>query len=324
MSTIFPHTNTEAEVDYNLVSLGDVVLGFGSRNITTKTYKNTIVIVGNSKRNLKDFIEYFSYADGAILRFFRGRLTTTVPNIFLRDIVGVNISGNGDYLAVNSLGQIINVFRKEYQVKELSDVVDSVAPNKFALTYRANSGWEYRPEASALGRFDDVTFAVVPYGVFVSYFALTNQGGFGNTFRILPLEIRWDSAPRLGADLDCNGRVINNLQYLCQNLEATQPLSSLSVDTIAHSEANITCTTAVKVLALDLIVNKSHLKFFTLNVVNFSGILSFNAQADIVFENGYIPKTQKPDNTYTLLLYKDDVRLKVVIIYKNRNLAKYG
>ena len=167
---IFPHTTDESLADYNLIPVGTLLLGFVSRNITTKTYKNSIAIVGNSKRNLKDFIQYYTYSDGAILRYYKGQLTTTVPNIYLRDISGVVTGGVGTYLAVNSLGQVINTVRKEYQIKQLSDVVNTVAPNKYALTYNAsNEEWYYAPEASALGRFDDVTFATPQYGVFVSY-----------------------------------------------------------------------------------------------------------------------------------------------------------
>jgi hypothetical protein len=322
MSTIFPHTVNESTADYNLIPVGTLLVGFTSKNITTKTYKNTPVIVGNSKRNLKDFIEYYSYSDGSLLRFSKGRLTTTVPNIYLRDIEGTVIGGEGDYLAVTSSGTVTDVDRKEYSVSELSDVADTVAPNKYALTYNGVS-WEYRPEASALGRFDNVTFATPAYGVFVSYFAPTNVGGFGETYRILPLSISWDRSPVLGGALDCNGKVINNLIYQCQNIEAALPLSNASIDTTTYSEANIVCTNDVKVLSLNILVNQSHLKFFTLNIINFVGIISFKADADIVFENGYLPNISKPDNTYTLLVYKDDVKLKVTILYKNRNMEAF-
>lgn len=323
MTSIFPHTVNEADADYNMVSLGTVLLGFTSRNISTKTYKNTVAIVGNSKRNLKDFIEYSSYSDGAILRFYRGQLTTTVPNIYLRDISGVMIGGAGDYLAVNSSGNVVNVVRKEYTVKQLSDVVDTVAPNKYALIH--NSGtWSYFPEASALGRFDDVSFATVPYGVFVSFFASPNNGGFGNTYRILPLSIAWDRTPTLGGALNCNGKSLNNLLHICQNISATQPLSSLIIDTIQYSEANVVCTNTVKVLNIQLLINNNHLKFFTLNFSNFVGLVSFKADADIIFENGYLPKIDRPDNTYTLMVYKDDVKLRVVILHKSRNMSVFS
>jgi len=322
MSTIFPHTINESEADYNLVPVGTLLLGFTSRNITTKTYKNTVIIAGNSKRNLKDFIEYYSYSDGSILRFENGKLTTTVPNIYLRDIEGTVIGGAGDYLAVTTLGTVTNVSRKEYSVSELSDVVDTVAPNKYALTYNGVS-WEYRPEASALGRFDDVTFSTPAYGVFVSFFAPSGTGGFGESYRILPLNISWDRSPILGGALDCNGKVLNNLIYQCQDIEAILPLSSASIDTITYNETNIVCADTVKVLSLNVLVNQSHLKFFTLNIINFVGILSFSADADIVFENGYLPKISKLDNTYTLLVYKDDVKLKVIILYKNRNMEAF-
>lgn len=321
-STIFPHTVNESAADYDLIPVGTLLLGFVSRNLTTKTYKNTIAIVGNSKRNLKDFIEYSSFSDGSILRYYKGQLTTVVPNIYLRDISGVDISGNAPYLAVTSLGAITNADRKEYQLKELSDVVDTVAPNKYALTYN-NGFWGYAPEASVLGRFDDVSYAVVPYGVFVSYFLPTNLGGFGNTYRILPLTISWDKAPVLGGNLNCNGKSVNNLTHLCQNIEAQQPLSSLVIDAIQHSEANIVCADEVKVLDLQFLVNQENLKFFTLNIINFVGLISFKADADISFENGYIPKIVKPDNTYTLLIYKDDVKLKIIILHKNRNMTAF-
>jgi hypothetical protein len=322
-STIFPHTTDESAADYNLIPVGTLLLGFVSKNIATKTYKNNIAIVGNSKRNLKDFIEYSSFSDGSILRYYKGQLTTVVPNIYLQDIGGTNIGGVGDYLAVTSLGNIVNVDRKEYQLKELSDVVDTVAPNKYALTY--NGGvWGYAPEASALGRFDDVSYAVVPYGVFVSYFAPTNVGGFGNTYRILPLTIDWDKAPVLGGNLNCNGKTIRNLRYNCQNISSAQPLSSLVIDTIQHSEANIICSDGVKVLDIQLLINNNHLKFFTLNLSNFAGIVSFKADADISFENGYLPKISKPENTYTLLIYKDDVKIKVVILHKNRDMESFS
>lgn len=321
--TIFPHTVNEADADYNLISVGTVLLGFSSRNISTKTYKNTVVLVGNSKRNLKDFIEYSSYSDGAILRFYRGRLTTTVPNIYLRDISGVVIGGAGDYLAVNSSNNVVNTVRKEYTVKQLSDVADTVAPNKYVLTH--NSGtWGYFPEASALGRFDDVTFAVVPYGVFVSYFASPNAGGFGSSYRILPLTISWDRVPTLGGTMNCNGKSLNNLWHNCQNISAIQPLSSLIIDTIQYSEANVVCTNAVKVLNIQILINNNHLKFFTLNLSSFVGLVSFKADADVIFENGYLPKIDKPDNTYTLIVYKDDVKLRVVILHKSRNMSVFS
>jgi hypothetical protein len=320
MTTIFPHTVNEADADYNLVSLGTVLLGFTSRNISTKTYKNTVVIVGNSKRNLKDFIEYYSYSDGSLLRFSRGKLTTTVPNIYLRDIEGTAIVGIGDYLAVTSLGTVTNVVRKEYSVSQLSDVVDSISPDKYALTYNGDV-WAYAPEASALGRFEDVTFATVPYGVFVSYFAPANVGGFGNSYRILPLSITWDRSPILGGTLNCNGKSLRNLTYYSQNILASSPVSTLSVDTITYNEINIVCENNVKVLSLDIIVNQAHLKYFTLNLINFEGILSLSsAQAEIIFENGYLAKTKGKDNTYTLLVYRDDVKLRVIMLHKNRNL----
>jgi hypothetical protein len=321
-STIFPHTRNEIAADYNLIPVGTLLLGFTTKNITTKTYKNTVSIVGDSKRKLKNFIEYYSYSDGSILRFYKGKLTTTVPNIYLRDIEGTIIDGAGNYLAVSTLGTVTNVDRKEYSVNELSDVVDTVAPNKYALTY-ITGRWEYRPEASALGRFDDVTFAKPAYGVFVSYFAPTNAGGFGETYRILPLSISWDKLPVLGGALDCNGKVINNLIYQCQNIEAALPLSNVSIDTITYSEANITCANTVKVLSLNILVNQSHLKFFTLNISNFAGLLSFSADADIVLENGYLPKISKSDNTYTLMVYTDDVKLKIAILHKNRNMTTF-
>jgi hypothetical protein len=325
-STIFPHTVNEADADYNLIPIGTILLGFGSRNITTKTYKNTIIIVGNSKRKLKDFIQYYSYSDGAILRFYKNQLTTTVPNIYLKDISGTVMEGVGDYLAVNSLGNVVNVHRKEYQVKELSDVIDSIAANKYALTYFFNGvvgEWRYAPEASALGRFDDVTFAVVPYGVFVSYFAPINAGGFGNSYRILPISISWDKAPVLGSNLNCDGHVVNNLTYLCQNLEAEEPNSSLVVDTVKNSESNIVCGNSVKVLNIQLLISSNHLKFFTLNIINFVGLISFKADADIMMENGYLPKSTKSNNTYTLLIYRDDAKLKINILHKNRNMAAF-
>lgn len=321
-STIFPHTVNESVVDYNLIPVGTLLLGFTTKNLTTKTYKNNIAIVGNSKRNFKDFIEYYSFSDGSIIRYYKGKLTTVVPNIYLRDISGVNISGNAPYLAVTALGNIVNADRKEYQLKELSDVVDTVSPNKYALTYNGEI-WSYAPESSALSRFDDVSYAIVPYGVFVSYFAPTNVGGFGDTYRILPLAINWDKAPRLGGNLNCNGKSINNLTYLCQNFEAQQPLSSLVIDAVKNSESNIICTNEVKVLDLQFIVNSDHLKFFTLNIINFVGLISFKADAEIIFENGYLPKITKPDNTYTLLIYRDDVKLKIIILYKNRNMTAF-
>lgn len=321
-STIFPHTVNESVVDYNLIPVGTLLLGFTTKNLTTKTYKNNIAIVGNSKRNLKDFIQYYSFSNGSILRYYKGQLTTVVPNIYLRDISGVNISGNATYLAVTALGNIVNTDRKEYQLKELSDVIDTVASNKYALTYNGEV-WGYAPESSALSRFDDVSYAIVSYGVFVSYFAPTNVGGFDNTYRILPLTIDWDKAPRLGGNLNCNGKSINNLTYLCQNFEAQQPLSSLVIDTVKNSESNIVCTDEVKALDLQFTVNSDHLKFFTLNVINFVGLISFKADAEIIFENGYLPKITKPDNTYTLLIYRDDVKLKIIILYKNRNMTAF-
>lgn len=326
-STIFPHTANENKADYNLIPVGTLLLGFATKNITTKTYKNSVVIVGNSKRNLKDFVKYYTYSDGAILRYYKGQLTTTVPNIYLKDLVGVSIGGAGDYLTVNSLGNVTNTSRKEYQLRELSDVVDGSAPNKYALTYFTNvfgsGSWSYAPEASALGRFDDVSYAIVPYGIFVSYFASANVGGFGNTYKILPLTINWDKAPRLGGNLNCNGKSINNLTYLCQNFEAQQPLSSLVIDTVKNSEANIVCTNEVKVLDLQFLANSNYLKFFTLNVINFVGLISFKADAEIIFENGYLPKITMPDNTYTLLIYRDDVKLRIIILPKNRNLNDF-
>ena len=321
-STIFPHTVNESLVDYNLIPVGTLLLEFTTKNLTTKTYKNNIAIVGNSKRNFKDFIEYYSFSDGSILRYYKGQLTTVVPNIYLRDISGVNISGNSPYLAVTALGNIVNADRKEYQLKELSDVVDTVAPNKYALTYNGDV-WGYAPESSALSRFDDVSYAIVPYGVFVSYFAPTNGGGFGNSYRILPLTINWDKAPRLGGNLNCNGKSITNLTYLCQNFEAQQPLSSLLIDIVRNSEANVVCTNEVKVLDLQFLTNSNYLKFFTLNIINFVGLISFKADAEIIFENGYLPKITKPDNTYTLLIYRDDVKLKIIILYKNRNMTAF-
>jgi hypothetical protein len=320
--TIFPHTTNENVADYNLIPVGTLLLGFLTKNITTKTYKNSITIVGNSKRNLKDFIQYSSFSDGSILRYYKGQLTTVVPNIYIKDISGVQISGSAPYLAVTSFGTIVNADRKEYQVKELSDVVDAVAANKYALTYNGEV-WGYAPESSALGRFDDVSYAVVSYGVFVSYFLDTSFGGFGNSYRILPFTISWDKAPVLGGNLNCNSKVLNNLTYLCQNLEAQQPLSSLVVDTIQHSEANIVCANEVKVLDLQFLVNSNHLKFFTLNLLNFVGIISFRADAEISFENGYLPKITKSDNTYSLLIYKDDVKLKIIVLYKNRNMTAF-
>ena len=322
---IFPHTTDESLADYNLIPVGTLLLGFVSKNITTKTYKNSIAIVGNSKHNLKDFIQYYTYSDGAILRYYKGQLTTTVPNIYLRDISGVVTGGAGTYLAVNSLGQVINTVRKEYQIKQLSDVVNTVAPNKYALTYNAsNEEWYYAPEASALGRFDDVTFATPQYGVFVSYFQELRFGGFGESYRILPLSIAWDRLPILGGSLNCNGKSIKNLIYHCQNISATQPLSSLIIDTIQHSEANVVCANGVKVLDIQLIINNNHLKFFTVNLSNFAGIVSFKADADISFENGYLPNISKPENTYTLLIYKDDVKIKVVILHKNRDMESFS
>jgi hypothetical protein len=325
--SIFPHTVNENTADYNLIPVGTLLLGFMSKNITTKTYKNSVAIVGNSKRNLKDFIKYYTYSDGAILRFYKGQLTTTVPNIYLRDISGVVIGGAGTYLAVNSLGQVINTVRKEYQIKQLSDVVNTVAPNKYALTYNAsNEEWYYAPEASALSKFDDIEYelAPIPYACLVSNFAPTNRGGFGNTKKVLPLSIRWDRSPVLGGALNCNGKSLNNLIYNCQNISATQPLSSLIIDTIQHSETNVVCTNGVKVLNIQLVINNNHLKFFTLNLSNFTGIVSFKADADIRFENGYLPKISKPENTYTLLIYKDDVKIKVVILHKNRNMGSFS
>ena len=326
-SSIFPHTVNEDDADYNLIGVGTVLVGFTSRNITTKTYKNTVVIVGNSKRKLKDFIEYYSYMDGAILRFYRGKLITTMPNVYLKDISGVVIGGAGSYLAVNSLGNVVNINRKEYQVKELSDVVDTISPNKYALTHYTDNFsyayWGYAPEASALGRFDDVTFATAPYSVFVSYFAAVNAGGFGLGYKILPLTISWDKIPTLGGSLNCNGKSLNNLRYNCQNISTSQPLSSLIIDTIEYSEANVVCTNSVKVLDLQILINNNHLKFFTLNLSGFVGLVSFKADADIVFENGYLPKINKPDNTYTLMVYKDDVKLRVIIIHKSRNMESF-
>jgi hypothetical protein len=319
-TTIFPHTVNENKADYNLIPVGTLLLGFTSKNITTKTYKNNVAIVGNSKRNLKDFIEYYSYSDGSILRFYKGKLTTTVPNIYLRDIEGTVIAGIGDYLAVTSLGTVTNVGRKEYSVSQLSDVVDSISSDKYALTYNGDV-WVYAPEASALGRFEDVTFATVPYGVFVSYFAPVNQGGFGNSYRILPLSITWDRSPILGGTLNCNGKSLRNLTYYSQNIQASSPVSTLSVDTITYNEINIICEDNVKVLSLDIIVNQTHLKYFTLNLINFEGILSLSSsQAEIIFENGYLAKTKGKDNTYTLLAYRDDVKLRVIMLHKNRNL----
>lgn len=324
---IFPHTTDESLADYNLIPVGTLLLGFVSKNITAKTYKNNAAIVGNSKRNLKDFIQYYTYSDGAILRYYKGQLTTTVPNIYLRDISGVVTGGVGTYLAVNSLGQVINTVRKEYQVKQLSDVVDTVAPNKYALTYNAsNEEWYYAPEASTLSKFDDVEYLPPPksYACLVSYFAPASQGGFGNTKKVLPLSIRWDKSPVLGGALNCNGKSLNNVVYNCQNISATQPLSSLIIDTIQHSEANVVCTNEVKVLNIQLIINNNHLKFFTVNLSNFAGIVSFKADADISFENGYLPKISKPENTYTLLIYKDDVKIKVVILHKNRDMESFS
>ena len=323
MTTIFPHTVNESAADYNLIPVGTLLLGFVTKNITTKTYSNGIAIAGNSKRNLKDFIEYSSYSDRAILRFENGKLTTTVPNIALRDIEGTNISGGGEYLAVTSLGTVINVGRKEYSVSQLSDVVDSVSPSKYALTY-INGGWEYRPEASALGRFDDVTFATPSYGVFVSYFEQPNNGGFGNSYRILPLSIVWDRSPILGGALNGNGKAILNSPSFCQSLLATTPVSSLQIDTIQYSAASLVCSDEVKVLALDVVINQEHCKFFTLNLVNFAGILSLtSSQAAICFENGYIDKIRGKDSTYTLLIYKDDVKLKIIVLHKNRNMEAF-
>jgi hypothetical protein len=324
MTTIFPHTVNESAADYNLIPVGTLLLGFVTKNITTKTYSNGIAIVGNSKRQLKDFIEYSSYSDGAILRYYRGKLTTVVPNIYLKDIEGTNISGGGVYLAVTSLGTVINVGRKEYSVAQLSDVADGVSPNKYALTYTTNGisgSWNYFPEASALGRFDDVTFATPSYGVFVSYFEEPRFGGFGLTYRILPLSIVWDRSPILGGALNGNGKAILNSPSFCQSLLATTPVSSLQIDTIQYSAANLVCSDEVKVLALDVVINQEHCKFFTLNLLNFAGILSLtSSQAAICFENGYIGKMKGKDNTYTLLIYKDDVKLKIIVLHKNRNL----
>jgi hypothetical protein len=324
MTTIFPHTINENEADYNLIPVGTLLLGFVSKNITTKTYKNSAVIVGSSKRNLKDFIEYYSYSDGSILRFQKGKLTTTVPNIYLKDIEGTVIGGIGDYLAITNLGTVINVGRKEYSVSQLSDVVDTVSPDKYALTYNG-AVWTYAPEASALGRFDNVTFATVPYGVFVSYFLPVNLGGFGETYRILPLTINWDKVPVLGGNLNANGKCILNSPALCQTISATTPVSTVQIDTIKYSASNIVCSNGVKVLVLDILTNQDHCKLFTLNLINFEGILSLtSSQADILFENGYLPKINGIDNTYTLMVYRDDVKLRVIILHKNRKLNVFA
>lgn len=327
-TTIFPHTVNETKADYNLIGIGNVLIGFTSLNVTTKTYKNTVVVIGSSKRNLKDFIDYYSYTDGAILRFYKGKLTTTLPNIYLKDISGINISGSGIYLGVTSLGNVINIGRKEYQVRGLSDVANTTSPNKYVLTSYIDAygrvTWNYTPEASALGRFDDVTFATVPYGVFVSYFAPTNEGGFGLSYRILPFTIGWDRLPTLGSNLNCNGKVLNNLSFTCQNISTSQPLTSLIIDTIKYSEANIVCTSMVKMLDIQLLTNIDHLKFFTLNLSGFIGLVSFKADADIALENGYLPKITRPDNTYTLIIYKDDVKIRVRILHKSRNMGSFS
>ena len=140
----------------------------------------------------------------------------------------------------------------------------------------------------------------------------------------MPLTIIWDKAPTLGGRFNCNGKSLNNLRYHCQSISATQPLSSLIVDTIQYSEVNIVCTNAVKILDLQILINNNHLKFFTLNLSGFVGLVSFKADADIIFENGYLPKITKPDNTYTLMIYKDDVKLRVVIVHKNRNMESFS
>lgn len=332
------------------VNLGEIALNLTTKNIYTKLLDGSVVIVGKSIRNLRDFNNFilgskssnfsyslvqFKYLDDIGLT-----LTTSYAYISIADITNVSINKeelNETYLVLDEYNKLVNLPEKKYNLSELADV-DIISQlsseyNNFVLT--ANYGytnitkdpfistlnytWSLKPDASSLKTLDDIDYNQPAKG-----YLLKNNIEQVNSAKILrtsKLSIEWDKTPELISNLNCNLNYLFNLTYTSKYLELNNKVENVNCDFNLFSFYYIQCTD-VLVITLNLNIainfNDAGIKLNGIILNNFKGIIRFANTVE--YENGIAPILIEDCNILSLLTYQDESITVTRVLHKGISL----
>lgn len=321
---IFSHTWNISKVNWTTIPIGNIVIDFSSKKIWTKTLLNQIVRTNTGANFLTDFsvFSYSSLTEGSFLRFKTNGtkliLTTVVPTFKLNDITGIFTTPSG-FLGVNTSGQIVSLPKYPFNLNELTPVVTDSALMGDVLTFiyhpfPSSRSWQPRPEASRLSAFDDVSGINSLHNI-LAFCNIPFIGWNGAIKR--ELDISWDSSPNLGGNLNGNNRNIVNLKYEIYSKTFTGLAVSDTIDLDKYSVTMFECS-GVKYLELQFsssyLYSNGGIKFHSLELRNFTGVLQFKPTDSVRLENGSISTLDKTGAIiFNILAYLSESKIFIVV-----------
>lgn len=239
-NSIIKHSFSNLLPDSNEIAVGEIVLQLSDSSavLYTKGYNGEVIQIGKGAQNLGDLldIDLTNVKEGSFLvkqgnKFVASNFVGSFTNLV--DVEVLN-PVNGQYLRYDSLFQAYKNFNPSYSMWQLTDVnlpdptvfTNISGLNNQVLVYNSSQGkFIPRTRINTIALLDDVALNPPGNANHVLVFDTTSLKWTNKE-----LEIKWDTSPELGGNLDGKTFSIINSSYRAQVINITNLTPTINLN----------------------------------------------------------------------------------------------